>query len=902
MCGDGNSDPVPWSSYAPIFKAYLPEKHQNLFDLKEETLSKKPWNAVMKIYTCWIVLRKYMKEFAGFPGRDAYFGLELAEPMITPAVSLKHACTQAEYIYKQDFYLHIQQFVNRLNLPFKQQNYFIFSIAGYFMKTNECKLNGTFEIIRLCQEMREELKTRLQSSMENVPSVYKLNSKTPHLELFEKLKTLLPPHPNDLEYNSLLKLIERTDRQKCVKKNTEFYERMLDHIRLLIEILEVFIQNNPHVFLPRPQNPENHIPTVRLFTGRDYTYVMVHELIKEMKDAKMNTTEVEGLYGKKPELWTISEWSARIALRDSTNGANFISMPSTFGKSRAIPVPFYNGKYCVSTPDVLSEILMEMIVVHGHLHGLNRNHWTLFEKLFKELEQRLWKDSEGARFIADEKAMTVKKWFLSVVEERLKQFPRKMQEVKFVKGFTLKQLKEEMIRLGLTESFDRGEIMKHSEILFSTAKQQKSVLDTGDMHTILNTIQMELILSKLPIISKTFHDYRACGGSLRFCPFCGFGKSSENSVPVVDSDEKKAEKRREKKKRQSEKRKMANESLKDIPEDVEQKASTSESVSLEKKCENCFRNSQACEATKEKLRDVKNKNKGLKKEAEEVKNRNMEKDEKIRLLEEILNLVPTPILEDVAPKIKVSEKKKTPNSTNCAKCFRTNQFHEEEKEKLKEEKIRTKTLRKEIEEWKTKEIGMEERIQQLEQELADLDSFSSFQIPPSPLPIRKKSNFSPETSAKLYELFKIRQSIPSDRDEKIEKAQKLLGMANDETDRKLARNEWNMILIAYRNYQKEVNRSIEWIQNNKDKSILQMPPLPESPKFSKSFEQVYDRIVNGELADQECVVCLEEMTDQKNTVKCRHCRRRFHYQCVMEYVKTGNNDKCLICRKKTQFD
>ncbi|CAP20873.2 Protein CBG24211 [Caenorhabditis briggsae] len=91
----------------------------------------------------------------------------------------------------------------------------------------------------------------------------------------------------------------------------------------------------------------------------------------------------------------------------------------------------------------------------------------------------------------------------------------------------------------------------------------------------------------------------------------------------------------------------------------------------------------------------------------------------------------------------------------------------------------------------------------------------------------------------------------------------------------------------------------------------EIPELPEFPALSKRFLKTYEDIFKseapkichsllktpkvkpGELADTDCLICIEEMESEEGTIKCECCKRRYHTECVQEWFKTKRT--CPAC-------
>lgn len=73
-------------------------------------------------------------------------------------------------------------------------------------------------------------------------------------------------------------------------------------------------------------------------------------------------------------------------------------------------------------------------------------------------------------------------------------------------------------------------------------------------------------------------------------------------------------------------------------------------------------------------------------------------------------------------------------------------------------------------------------------------------------------------------------------------------------------------------------------------------PLSSQPSTPFGILEFPKIEINQELADSECLICLNEMMGHEKSIKCYECRRRFHFQCASDWLKV--NSICPTCKGK----
>ncbi|KAF1754319.1 hypothetical protein GCK72_020879 [Caenorhabditis remanei] len=104
-------------------------------------------------------------------------------------------------------------------------------------------------------------------------------------------------------------------------------------------------------------------------------------------------------------------------------------------------------------------------------------------------------------------------------------------------------------------------------------------------------------------------------------------------------------------------------------------------------------------------------------------------------------------------------------------------------------------------------------------------------------------------------------------------------------------------------YMEGVEDRLAMIQCNQFDKAEEIPELPEFPVFSQGFRNIYENIMKSrppmicqqllsslektsdELEDTECVICLNNMNLEDETTKCGCCKRRYHNGCIQDWLK-----------------
>ncbi|KAF1746221.1 hypothetical protein GCK72_022674 [Caenorhabditis remanei] len=490
------------------------------------------------------------------------------------------------------------------------------------------------------------------------------------------------------------------------------------------------------------------------------------------------------------------------------------------------PIPTCDGGYCNLAVDVLRDVLMDIIVAKKVFQTTKEKNWIHIKKFFKSVE-KYFDRTRGVYFI----------------------------DLKNVK--TIKELWENEYNSHLKHSLSSSKLMK-------TSKKNLAVVQC----------QINSLVRKVPTLLEFIHKQGACDRlSIVGCELCDGKTLTEDSAQPQGSEKKedalqKKMKPQSSKETQSEPEKLNSEVAKS---DVTiEKPSTEEKPSQKKKmskktkqpnppeeakpepkesnaCPKCERAGKFTREANEKLRLSKIEVKQLKKdlirnqlENEEIKQKVMDKDEKIRMLEILL--------EEKDDVIREQEEKLKEQATIIQRFQRVEK--EDDTQTVFDEKI--------------------EKIKSVQSNLLSIKETLEVENP-----VFK--------CAELMHRF-------------------IMNTENEET-KQMAKMEMRRFEKEATEYTEAVEDRLAMIQCNQFDAAEEIPKLSEFPVFSQEFRSTFENIMKSrppviclqllsssenasdELEDTECVICLNNMDIENDTTKCVYCKRRYHNGCIQDWLK-----------------
>ncbi|PIC23661.1 hypothetical protein B9Z55_017283 [Caenorhabditis nigoni] len=712
-------------------------------------------------------------------------------------------------------------------------------------------------------------------------------------------------------------ILRSFDEKYPMAKNKQFYARMLSWISTVVKLFESVLEVGY-------MSADDSKATVRLFKiGKD-SYVMAHELLQSMKNKNMDVSEFEDEVLKMANLATFNfrEVAQKVKIADMKN-IEFIRMDCEMSMT-SIPLPAPDGTYCVPATDALYDLINNIIDAKKVLQRTKRSQLEHIITFFKSVEH-IFTHNGGNYFISMEDVEWIEATWEKTYEENLKS-SAPVKHIRKVRkgGFTEDDLDKELEYLNLYNCFP--EMKREVKWAYKFVNDGRtSTLKLDDMHFAVFQCQITILLGELPNIYKYLHNQKMC---MKWVPYVGcvlcemprldtlMNKSSRTkeedqklialtTVPVITTPPEEAnviveeqvqvislevpKKKRSKKTKKSEEASSPTPSESLSPPEPEISETSKESQS----CPKCSRASQFADIANEKLRVSKVECKHLKKElanaeleVEVQKQKRMDKDERIRILEELLKSK-----EDIIERQNVDLLQKQDTIMNLEMEVESNYNIIQEKSTI------IKNLEKTL---KRKDY----RINELEAQQS------------SDVKIMEPTRSDAETEKVrdvLFKLLEIQGTLKSGNPigKCRELAQRICMKAHSKQIEDATRIEAIKFCEKAKIYIQAVNTQLEMIRGSRVVKPDEIPELPEFPALSRELLKTYKDIFKseapkicqsllktpevkpGELADTDCLICIEEMDSEEGTIKCECCKRRYHAKCAQEWFKTKRT--CPAC-------
>ncbi|PIC14104.1 hypothetical protein B9Z55_027382 [Caenorhabditis nigoni] len=707
------------------------------------------------------------------------------------------------------------------------------------------------------------------------------------------------------------KIFKLCDEVYPMAENKKFYSRMISWIATVGKLFNKVLEES---FM----SADDSKATVRLFKiGKD-SYVMAHELLQSMKNKHMDVSEFEEKVLKMSNLATCNfrEVAQKVKIGDMKN-IEFIRINIGESKITSIPIPAPDGTYCVPATDALYDLINDIIVAKKVLQRINRSQFEHILKFFESVEH-VFPHNGGDYFISMENVEWVKATWEKTYEENLKSSSA-VKHIRKVRkgGFTEDDLDKELEYLNLYNCFP--EMKREVEWAYKVVTEDRNItLNLEDMHSAVFQCQMTILLENLPNVYKFLHSQKMCIKWVPYlrCVLCEMpqldkllNKPSvtkdeikdlmetttvsmvappEGTDVIVEGKDQEVTSDVPKKKRSKKTKKTEEKSTSEFSSSPEPEVSNES-----KSCSKCSRASHFADVANEKLRISKVECKHLKKElanaeleVEVQKQKGIDKDERIRMLEERLKSK-----DDIIERQNMDLLAKQDTIMNLEMEVETNYNI------IQEKSTTIKNLEKSL---KKKDY----RISQLEVQQS------------SEVRIMEPTRSDEETEKVrdvLFKLLEIQGTLRSGNPvgKCRELAQRICMKARNKEIEDATRIESIKFCEQAKVYIQAVNTQLEMIRGSRVVKPEEILELPEFPALSKGFLKTYEDIFKseapkicqsllktsevkpGELADTGCLICIEEMESEEGTIKCECCKRRYHTECVQEWFKTKRT--CPAC-------
>ncbi|CAO4377047.1 unnamed protein product [Caenorhabditis nigoni] len=823
-----------------------------------------------------------------------------------------------DFVYKMDL-LAFASFV--IPCPFKDwKRKMVLSSVKVFQRILESKwkseLNSHCEMVEAPKDCLEKLSKEIIRCSNNFVA--------PHIEL---LKKTYKPCPEDekaqeaeeVNANWTNRLLSDKDVADSVYEifksytekyplagNRDDYIMIFSWIKIVSEELKKFMTTTI-------QSMTNSKATVRLFSAGKDNFVMAHELLKSLKNKNLDVSGFEKEVLGMPKLSTFEfrEVARKVNIQDMKN-IEFIRITQPETKLKAIPIPSPNGDYCVSAIDAFHELLIDMIVAKKVFQTIDMDQFKHIETFFDSVKDYFC-SNQGVYFISLDDLNLIKSMWEECYETKLKN-SKQAKSVRNVRGCSLEDLKKELEYLNLETCFSY--IKDIAGRVYSKKKQTY-------MHAMIFQCQVIALSDPIACIVDFLHSQKVCAIWIPGSPCCG--KSAElmemikkayaemqaeedakETAKAAEVEEKKEEITMEvtqKKKRSRKVRKTKEPTCEPTPSTSELTSTASESSSdpepetLEAKesqaCPKCSRASHFADVANEKLRLSKIECKHLKKdlsnaelEVEVLKQKVTDKDERIRMLEELLKSK-----DDIIE--------------------RQNMDLLEKQNVIMNFELEMESKDNALQEMSTTIQNLEKSLKMKDYRINELEALQSSEV--RTLEPTRTDEETEKVRDVLFKLLEIQGTLKSGNPvgKCREIAQRMCMKAHNKQIEDATRIESIRFCDEAKTYIQAVNTQLEMIRGSRVVKPEEIPELPEFPVLSQGFLKAYENIFKseapkichsllktpevrpGELADTDCLICIDEMESEEGTIKCDCCKRRYHLKCAQEWFKTKRT--CPAC-------
>ncbi|EFO97852.1 hypothetical protein CRE_15901 [Caenorhabditis remanei] len=746
-------------------------------------------------------------DYMCFPKNVEFFKMDPFEriaPTPLEYLSLKNK----EYIYKTDLCL---MFDYDDIFP---ENGWQRSAADWIL--NECwtKMQFGDHHEMIVKPDMEKIIEEINKALDQQDSVIKTLNTSQKATFYETFSEKLPVRTVMSDF--ILGCMEDIIEKYPVKKYSAELSRILAGVALVMGAIEDFVRKES-IHLPPLNSVPLTKPVIRLFSIDKNHFVIAHELLKKtLKNCKIDVSEFEKEVNGMPKLstFTFREVSQKVD-KDVMKNLEFVKMETdSLLIFKQTPIPTYDGGYCTLAVDALRDILMDMILAKKVFQTIEEKDWIHIKQFFKSIEA-YFDQTKAVYFIDLKDVETIKELWENIYNTHLKKFSL-------------------------------------SPKLKKTSKTTGSA--SSHLHQEVMQCQINSLVRKIPMLLKFIHQQGACDRmSIVGCELCD-GKTLTEEIEEPLGSETEEEPLSEEIKPES---KELNAEAPEQSADTEEKPSQKKKKSKKAKqptlpeeskpepkesnaCPKCERAGKFTREANEKLRLSKIEVKQLKKdlirnqlENEEIKQKVMDKDERIRMLEKLL---------------------------------------EEKDDVIKDQAAIIEDLRR-VEEKEDSQTLIDEETAKIENIKCNLMAIKGILRTESPV---TKCTEIVNRLIMNTKNKKTKQTAGMEMRRFTKKATEYMEGVED----RLAMIQCNQFdkaeeipeLPKFPVFSQEFLEAYKNIMNSR-------PPVICQQLLSLSEK------VSDELEDTECVICLNNMDVEDETTKCGCCKRRYHNGCIQDWLK-----------------
>ncbi|EFO97737.1 hypothetical protein CRE_16030 [Caenorhabditis remanei] len=727
-------------------------------------------------------LNKDIGSYMCFPGAPQHFDMD---PLVAPCPYDYTSLKNTVYIYKRDLLFALKDICPLKNWP-RYMAYWILNVCLQqmdFGSHHEMIMKPDIQqIARDGERVLKKLMEVLELS-EDYEIVYE--------DLKKNMLDFLPVEIKDDVSEWMEEIIEEYPTEKYSVELSQ----IVTWIGFILEAIEVYLRKES-IHLPPLNSVSLTKPVIRLFSIDKNHFVMAHELLKTLKNHNIDVSEFEKEVNGMPKLSTFNfrEVVQKVD-KDVMTNLEFVKMEEIHLIFAQTPIPTYDGGYCTLAVDALRDILMDMIVAKRVFQTIDEKDWIHIKKFFKLIEA-YFDQTRGVYFIDLKDVKTIKESWENIYNTHLKQSGSKLKK---------------------------------------TSKMTGS--NSSHLHLAVLQCQLNSLVRKVPMLLEFIHKQGACDRlSIVGCELCN-GKTLTEEIEEPQGSEigeEPPQKKLSSKDTESESEKL---NAADTPEKPSQKKKKSKkskqptpSEEVKPKESKSVQNANELESSREKpMRNlIRNQL-----ENEEIKQKVMDKDERIRMLERLL---------------------------------------EEKDDVIKEQTAMIEDLRR-VEEKEDSHTVFDEDTTKIEDVKSNLLAIKGVLHTESP--VTKCTEIVNRLIMKTKNK-EIKQMAGMEMRRFTKEATEYMEGVDD----RLAMIQCNQFDAA-----EEIPELPEFPVFSQGfleayKNILKSrPPIICQQLLSSSGN------ASDELEDTECVICLNNMDLEDETTKCGCCKRRYHNGCIQDWLK-----------------
>uniref|UniRef100_A0A1I7TLA2 RING-type domain-containing protein n=2 Tax=Caenorhabditis tropicalis TaxID=1561998 RepID=A0A1I7TLA2_9PELO len=427
----------------------------------------------LKVYDSAESLFNDLLKFIQYPGCFKVIGVDM-DDRFKNGITIYKSPKGKEYIYKIDLYTVIYRVLHESMGKIKCK--LVNESIIYHLKNLESLVTNHSEMIKYPREKLEDMKETI-SKLFNALRLDDLNEKAELIkdseDVIQKWKTVLNKCGTLESEKELLVVLNKSFDHCPVRGNEKKYTKFFELLKIIISQISI-IEAEYSL-----QNNTNRTPIVRLFCQIENDGVMVHELLKIMREEEINVLAFEKSINRRNQLeFLMSDYLAFFVRKEDFKQLEFVRIPIQNSKLASSPIPLENGEYCISSNAAIRHLELDMTHHKNVFQMATPEELPLIRDIFKSING----GADSCYFVNLEQVNKVRQSWNSLFESHFKnksiEFqPKKIRKVNERRRITVEDLKNELDYLNLARVFPK--IKERAEEVYSSLKE------TGMTGTIL---------------------------------------------------------------------------------------------------------------------------------------------------------------------------------------------------------------------------------------------------------------------------------------------------------------------------------------------------------------------------------------------------------------------------------